>query len=47
MCEFVRGGRLLFHAGRADVVTDDVQNLTGTPATPFRTWAQKHTDLFA
>jgi len=37
----------LFRAGRAGVVTDDVQNLTGQPATPFRTWAEKHADLFA
>jgi len=37
----------LFRAGRAGVVTDDVQNLTGAPATPFRTWAEKHSDLFA
>jgi len=37
----------LLRAGRAGVVTDDVQNLTGQPATPFRTWAEKHADLFA
>ncbi|OII36099.1 hypothetical protein BIU98_00685 [Curtobacterium sp. MMLR14_010] len=37
----------LFRAGRAGVITDDVQNLTGQPATPFRTWAVKHADLFA
>ncbi|MFT4210482.1 MAG: NAD(P)H-binding protein [Microbacterium sp.] len=32
----------LFRAGRSGILTDDVQNLTGTAPRTFRQWAQQH-----
>lgn len=35
-----------FRASRAGLVTDDVQNLTGTAPRTFRQWAQQHANEF-
>jgi len=36
----------LFRAGRAGVITDDVENLTGTAAGTFRDWCERHVAAF-
>lgn len=36
----------LFRVGRAGLVTDDVQNITGVAPRTFRQWAQQHADSF-
>lgn len=36
----------LFRAGRAGVVTDDVENLTGTAPGTFRAWCERNADAF-
>jgi len=36
----------LFRAGRAGVVTDDVENLTGTTPGTFRAWCERNADAF-
>lgn len=37
----------LFRAGRAGVVADDVQNLTGVAPRTFRAWCEEHAKAFA
>jgi hypothetical protein len=36
----------LFRAGRAGVLADDIENLTGTAPRIFRDWCERHTDAF-
>jgi hypothetical protein len=36
----------LFRAGRADVITDDIENLTGVAPKTFRDWCELHVDEF-
>jgi len=36
----------LFRAGRAGVITDDIENLTGVAPRTFRDWAERHADEF-
>ena len=36
----------IFRAGRAGVVTDDVENLTGTAPCTFRAWCERNADAF-
>lgn len=36
----------LFQAGRASVIADDIENLTGIPPRTFRDWAERHIDAF-
>lgn len=36
----------LFRAGRAGVLADDIENLTGVPPRSFRSWCEAHTDAF-
>lgn len=36
-----------YRAHRAEVVTDDVQRVTGRPATPLRDWLARHRDAFS
>jgi uncharacterized protein YbjT (DUF2867 family) len=36
----------LFRAGRAGVLADDIENLTGTAPGTFRDWCERHIDAF-
>jgi uncharacterized protein YbjT (DUF2867 family) len=36
----------LFRAGRAGVIADDIENLTGVAPTTFRNWCERHVDDF-
>jgi uncharacterized protein YbjT (DUF2867 family) len=36
----------LFRAGRAGVIADDIENLTGVAAGTFRQWCERHVDQF-
>ncbi|QIN80136.1 NAD(P)H-binding protein [Rubrobacter marinus] len=36
----------LFRAGRAGVIADDVENLTGVAPRTFRDWCERHADAF-
>lgn len=36
----------MFRVGRAGVVTDDIENLTGTAPRTFRTWCEHHAGAF-
>jgi hypothetical protein len=36
----------IFRARRWVAVTDDVENITGTPPATFRDWCQRHADAF-
>jgi uncharacterized protein YbjT (DUF2867 family) len=36
----------LFHAGRAGVIADDIENLTGVAPRSFRDWCERHVDEF-
>jgi uncharacterized protein YbjT (DUF2867 family) len=36
----------LFRAGRAGVITDDIENLTGVAPRNFRDWCERHVDEF-
>lgn len=36
----------MFRAGRAGFLSDDIENLTGTPGGTFRAWAERHSDAF-
>ena len=36
----------MFRAGRAGVIADDVENLTGVAPRTFRDWCERHVDLF-
>lgn len=37
----------LFRAGRAGVITDDIENLTGVAPRSFRDWCEQHADEFS
>ncbi len=36
----------LFRAGRAGVIADDIENLTGVAPRTFRDWCERHVDMF-
>ena len=36
----------MFRAGRAGVIADDVENLTGVAPRTFRDWCERHADAF-
>ncbi len=36
----------LFRAGRAGVIADDIENLTGRAPGTFRDWCERHIDAF-
>ena len=36
----------LFRAGRAGVIADDIENLTGLAPRTFRDWCERHIDEF-
>lgn len=36
----------LFRAGRAGVIADDIENLTGVAPQTFRAWCERHVDAF-
>ena len=36
----------MFRTGRAGVLSDDIENLTGLPPRTFRDWCQRHADAF-
>ena len=36
----------MFRAGRAGVITDDIENLTGVAPRTFRDWCERHVDKF-
>jgi uncharacterized protein YbjT (DUF2867 family) len=36
----------MFRAGRAGVITDDIENLTGVAPRTFRDWCERHVDTF-
>jgi len=36
----------LFRTGRAGVIADDIENLTGVASQTFRDWCERHADEF-
>jgi len=37
----------MFRVGRAGVIADDIENLTGTAPRTFRQWCERHAAAFA
>lgn len=37
----------MFRVGRAGVIADDIENLTGVPPQTFRQWCERHVDIFS
>jgi hypothetical protein len=46
MAEAIQNLNELFRAGRAGVVADDIENLTGIAPRAFREWCERHADAF-
>ncbi len=46
LADAVRNLNELFRAGRAGVIADDIENLTGVAPGTFRTWCEHHVDAF-
>ena len=46
LAEAMRNLNDMFRAGRAGVIADDVENLTGVAPGTFRAWCERHVDAF-
>ena len=46
LAEALRNLNEMFRAGRAGVIADDIENLTGTAPRTFRDWCEHHVDAF-
>jgi hypothetical protein len=46
LAEAIQNLNELFRAGRAGVIADDIENLTGVAPRSFRDWYERHVDEF-